>query len=144
MTLDLTSILEKKSRDFEKKGYDHLSIIERAAKLEKKLEEEEEVLERGKNYKIGRIKGEKLPTYVVFISDLTQEDRELLKKIERRAIGEITLDPESIPAEKRKKAFTKEVVFHSFLLRYDFVLGEGVLCIYSEPYTPLLRNYVAF
>ena len=34
MTLDLTSILEE-----EKKGYDHLSIIDRAAKLEKKLEE---------------------------------------------------------------------------------------------------------
>ena len=34
MTLDLTSILEE-----EKKGYDHISIIDRAAKLEKKLEE---------------------------------------------------------------------------------------------------------
>ncbi len=71
----------------------------------------EEILEEGENYKIIKAKGEKLPIYVLSLPKLTESEKKLLRKIERRAIAEINIDPENIPDEdKKRKVFLYEVL----------------------------------
>ncbi len=92
------------------KKYDLLGLVDRAGKLEKEFEGGE-VLERGQNYRIIRKKGEKTPFYFVAMPELTNEERETLKRIEKKATAEITIDPESIlDTESRKRVFLGEVV----------------------------------
>ena len=70
-----------------------------------------EVLEEAKYHRIVKKPGEKLPIYVVFLPELNDKDKQILKDIERRAVAEITIDPESfLDREKRREAFLKEVV----------------------------------
>ncbi len=70
-----------------------------------------EVLEEAKDHRIVRKPGEKLPIYVVFLPELDEEDKKMLKEIERRAVAEITIDPESfLDREKKREAFLKEVL----------------------------------
>jgi flagellar protein FlaI len=88
---------------------DILSSIDMAEELEKEVEGE--VLEKGRGYRIVKKRDEKTPVYVVYLPRMSDEDRETLKEIERRAIREITIEPESIEdPKKRKETFFKEVM----------------------------------
>jgi flagellar protein FlaI len=70
-----------------------------------------EVLEEAKDHRIVKKPGEKLPIYVVFLPELDEEDKKILKEVERRAVAEITIDPESfLDREKKREAFLKEVL----------------------------------
>ena len=70
-----------------------------------------ELLEEAKDHRIVLKPGEKLPIYVVFLPELDEEDKKILKEIERRAVAEITIDPESfLDREKKREAFLKEVI----------------------------------
>ncbi len=91
------------------KKYDLLGLVDRAGKLEKEIEGD--VLERGPNYRIIKKKGEKTPFYFVAMPALSDEEKETLKKIEKKATAEITIDPESIlDLESRKRVFIDAVL----------------------------------
>ncbi len=70
-----------------------------------------EVLEETRSHQIVRKPGEKLPIYVVFLPELDEEDKKILKEVERRAVAEITIDPQSfLDREKKREAFLREVL----------------------------------
>jgi len=69
-----------------------------------------EVLEEGDKYRIIRKPEEEIPYYIVFFPELSGEDKKRLKEIEKRAIAEINIDPDTIPDKgERWKTFMKEV-----------------------------------
>ncbi len=68
-----------------------------------------EILETGEKYKIIRDEG-KMHKYFLLTPPLSDVDKKILKDIEELAIGEISIDPESIPdINERRKVFLKEV-----------------------------------
>jgi flagellar protein FlaI len=89
-----------------RRKYDVLGSID----LEMESKVEGEIIEKGRDYSILRKEGEKSLFYLVHLPELTQEDRDILKKLEERSISEIRIEPESIedPVE-RKEIFLKEV-----------------------------------
>ncbi len=88
--------------------YRFLDILGKASELE--TEKDVEVLEDGVKYKIIRKKDEKTPTYIISLPSLTKKDKKILRAVEKRAIAEILIDPESIlDIKKRRKTFVKEV-----------------------------------
>ncbi len=70
----------------------------------------EEVLEKGKGYKIVRVEGKKNPMYVVSLPKLSDDDKELLRDIEKRAISDIKIDPSEISEEQAERMFTEMVL----------------------------------
>ncbi len=86
-----------------------IGALDRVEKIGKEISGE--IIEKGPHYKIIKSKGDKTPTYVVAIPKLTEEDKANLQKIKKRAIGEITIDPESIhDREKKWRTFKGEVI----------------------------------
>lgn len=91
-----------------KERYYFLDTLEKASELEK--DKDVEILEEGVKYKIIRKKDEKMPTYIISLPSMTKKDKKILRAVERRAIAEITIDPESIfDIKKRRTTFVKEV-----------------------------------
>jgi flagellar protein FlaI len=89
--------------------YDLAGLVDRAGRAQEEIEGD--VLEEGTRYKIVRRKNEKTPIYIVFMPNLSTKEKKALKKIEKKAIAEITIDPESIiDSEERKRTFLKEVL----------------------------------
>ncbi len=87
------------------------SYIESFDKIRQTEEElEGQVVEEGESYRILRREGEKLPIYIVRLPELTAEDKQVLKDLERRAVIEINIDPDMIlDREKRRATFLREV-----------------------------------
>ena len=70
-----------------------------------------ETLEEGQGYKIIKKLDEKTPIYLVALPMLDDEDKKLLRIIEKKAIMDITIDPEAIlDLKKKKKIFFREVL----------------------------------
>ncbi|MEE8402967.1 MAG: CpaF family protein [Candidatus Hydrothermarchaeaceae archaeon] len=85
------------------------SVLKRI-KAEKK-EVGGKVLEKGRGYEIIQKADEKTPVYVVSMPELDKDDKRILKEIERRAIGEISVDPQQImDIRERKATFVKEIL----------------------------------
>ncbi len=100
--------LERAARESETE-YDILMGIDRADEIGKGVEGE--ILEDGPGYKIIKKKDEKTPVYLVALPILSKEDKKLLRQIEKKAIVDIDIDPESIlDREKKKKTFLREVL----------------------------------
>ncbi|MFQ6135776.1 MAG: CpaF family protein [Candidatus Hydrothermarchaeales archaeon] len=100
--------LERAAREGEIE-YDIIKEIDRAGQIGEEVEGE--VLEEGAKYKIIKKKDEKTPIYLVALPKLTKDDKKLLRKIEKKAITEINVDPDAIlNLEEKKKTFTKEVL----------------------------------
>ncbi|RMF91354.1 MAG: CpaF family protein [Methanobacteriota archaeon] len=86
-----------------------LSGLEKAAERGKKITGE--VLEEGKGYRIIKSKEEKTLTYLVSMPEFSKEDKKQLHTIEKRAIGEIDVDPEAmLNYAEKKKVFTEKVL----------------------------------
>lgn len=69
------------------------------------------VLEEGHGYKIIRRDDEETPVYMLSLPVLDSEDKKILKRIEKMAIGEIRVDPDLILDSKSKKdTFVREIV----------------------------------
>ncbi|MFQ5814967.1 MAG: ATPase, T2SS/T4P/T4SS family, partial [Candidatus Hydrothermarchaeaceae archaeon] len=91
------------------KEYDLVGLVDRADKFQEEIEGD--VLEEGARYKIVRRKNEKTPIYVVYMPDLSGKEKKALKSIEKRAIAEVSIDPESIlDPQEREETFLKEVL----------------------------------
>ncbi|MEE8403446.1 MAG: ATPase, T2SS/T4P/T4SS family, partial [Candidatus Hydrothermarchaeaceae archaeon] len=130
-----------------KKTYGFLGTLEKGTALENVIEGK--VLEKGQGYEIVQKEDEKTPVYVVSMPKLDDNDKRVLKEIERRAIGEINVDPELIPDPKvRKETFLREILSlisekygylsedkrHAFAnLIVQYMVGYGLL-------EPLLEN----
>jgi flagellar protein FlaI len=100
---------EEDKREDRKETESLIGALDRAEKIEKEIGGE--IIEKGPNYKIVKTKDDKTPTYVVAMPKLDEKDKADLQKIKRTAIGEITIDPESIhDRDKRWKTFKKEVL----------------------------------
>ncbi len=70
-----------------------------------------EVIEKGKGYKVVKSKGEKSLMYIVSMPEFSKEDKTKLRAIEKRAIGEINVDPEALhDYAQKKKVFTEKVM----------------------------------
>ncbi|MDI6654822.1 MAG: CpaF family protein [Candidatus Hydrothermarchaeota archaeon] len=92
----------------ERERYYFLDALEKA-ELEK--DKDVEILDEGAKYKIIRKKDENMPTYVIFLPSQTKKDKKILRAVEKRAITEIAIDPESIlDIKKRRRTFVKEVM----------------------------------
>lgn len=75
------------------------------------------VLTVGKKYKIFGKKGEKMLVYFITLPTLTKTDKKILRTVEKRAIAEIAIDPESIiDTARRRRIFLREV--SSLIERY--------------------------
>jgi flagellar protein FlaI len=99
----LGEILEKREEE-----YHYLRSLEAVTRLAE--EEGLTVLKTGKKHKIVVREGEKLPTYLLLIPPMTKKDRRILKNIEKHAISEISIDPETIlDSTKRRRVFLREV-----------------------------------
>ncbi|MFQ5975872.1 MAG: CpaF family protein [Candidatus Hydrothermarchaeales archaeon] len=89
--------------------YDILKSIDKADEIGKGIEGE--VLEKGPGYKIIKKKDEKTPIYLVALPILSDNEKKLVREIEKKAIVDIAIDPEAIlDREKKKKTFLREVV----------------------------------
>jgi flagellar protein FlaI len=100
----LGEVLERREEE-----YHYLRALDEITRLAE--EEGVRVLKTGRRYKIVLREGEKLPTYLVLVPPLTRKERRVLRNIEKRAIAEIAIDPESIlDTAKRRRIFLKEVM----------------------------------
>jgi len=91
------------------KVYDLVGLVDKAGKAQEGVEGA--VLEEGAKYKIVRKKNEKTPIYIVFMPELSGDEKKALKFLQKRAIAEITIDPDSIiDPEERKETFLKEIL----------------------------------
>ncbi len=69
------------------------------------------VLEEGDGYEIVQGVDEKTPTYVVSMPHIDDGDKTILKEIQRRAIGEINIDPNTmLDLRTRKDTFVREIL----------------------------------
>ncbi|GBE55084.1 putative conjugal transfer protein/MT3759 [archaeon BMS3Bbin15] len=101
----LGSIYKEKSMS---RTSDHFGTFDRIKSLSEEIVGE--VLKETERYRIVRKTGEKLPYYIIFLPDLSDEDREKINAIEQRAIAEINIDPDNISSRtKRWDTFMKEV-----------------------------------
>ncbi len=92
-----------------RKTHGFMCLLEKAETLEKEVSGK--VLEKGRGYEIVQKEDEKTPVYVVSLPELDDEDKRILKEIERRAIGEINIDPKTIlDLRERKDTFTRETL----------------------------------
>ncbi len=92
-----------------RKEYDLLGLVDKAGRFQ--VDVEGDVLEEGANFRVVRRKNEKTPIYVVRIPSLDEEEKTALKALEKKAIQEITIDPEAIlDLKSRKETFLKEVL----------------------------------
>jgi flagellar protein FlaI len=99
----LGELLEKREEE-----YFYLESLEKVGKLED--EKDVKILKVGEKYKVLRREGEKIPIYFITLPTLTKRDKKIMKTIEKRAIAEIAIDPESIlDTSKRKRIFLREV-----------------------------------
>ncbi len=122
-------------------------VMEKAKALEMGIKGK--VIEKGHGYEIIQKEDETAPVYVVSMPQLDGDDKRVLREIERRAIGEINIDPNLIPdLRERKETFFREGLklikekyahlpedkMHAFanLIVHDMV-GYGLL-------DPLLEN----
>ncbi len=70
-----------------------------------------EILKETNKYKIIKKTGEKLPYYIIFLPDISNEDRKKINIIEQRAIAEITINPDNISNRLKKwDIFIREVI----------------------------------
>ncbi|MEE9594916.1 MAG: ATPase, T2SS/T4P/T4SS family, partial [Candidatus Hydrothermarchaeales archaeon] len=91
------------------KVFDIVGLVDKAGKFQADVKGE--VLEEGARYKIVRKKNEKTPIYIVYMPDLSVKEKKALKILQKKAIGEITIDPDSIhDPEERKETFLKDVL----------------------------------
>jgi len=103
------SVAKLKEEEETKKKHGFLGVLEKAKALEKGISGT--VLEKGQGYEIIQKEDEKTPVYVVSMPKLSDKDKRVLKEIERRAIGEINIDPELIlDSRVRKETFVKETL----------------------------------
>ncbi len=87
---------------------DHFGTFDRIKSFSEEIVGE--VLKETKKYRIVRKTGEKLPYYIIFLPDLSNEDREKINAIEQRAIAEININPDNISSRtKRWDTFMNEV-----------------------------------
>jgi flagellar protein FlaI len=97
-----------------RKLHGFMYLLEKVEELETPVKEEDEkgeVLEKGEGYEIVQRPGEKTPTYFVFMPTIDETDKTILKEIQRRAIGEINIDPNTLLDQRvRKDTFIKETL----------------------------------
>jgi flagellar protein FlaI len=106
----LGELLEKREEE-----YFYLESLEKVGELED--EKDVKILKVGEKYKVIRREGEKMPIYLITLPTLTKRDKKIMKTIEKRAIAEIAIDPESIlDTSRRKRIFLREV--SSLIARY--------------------------
>jgi flagellar protein FlaI len=86
-----------------------LMDIEKSTQMGKEVTGE--LVEKGKGFKILKRKGEKSLTYLVSMPEFSDEDKKLLRRIGKRAVSEIDLDPEAMQNyAQKKKLFTERVL----------------------------------
>jgi flagellar protein FlaI len=100
----------KPPQERKRRTHGFMYLLEKVEELETP-EVEGKVLEKGKGYEIVQSPSDKTPTYVVSMPKLEEKDKTILKEIQRRATGEINIDPNLIlDLRVRKDTFIKEIL----------------------------------
>jgi flagellar protein FlaI len=100
----------KPQAERERRLHGFMYLLEKVEELETP-EVKGNVLEEGDGYEIVQGANEKTPTYVVSMPHIDEGDKTILKEIQRRAIGEINIDPSTMMDPRvRKDTFVREIL----------------------------------
>jgi flagellar protein FlaI len=110
-----------------KKGY---GFLKKFAGIEEHGVAIEDTIERGEGYKIVKEAGKKNYTYLVSLPTLSDEDKDLLADIEKRAISEIKVDPSTVSASEAERMFTGMIL--DVMKRFYKEVGSRKRAVFSK------------